>query len=167
VLSALEKSRSLPTVLDAPGYYEVLRTTIRPTLSVPFGVVEELKRRVPPRSVVLADPRESCALVVLIDAYCVNPAAVYGHFFLSARRYMAAYVHSIDGRDDDWHPFFNDVWPPEAREAEMLREYRVGYLLAGPEYAGAIERKLQTLRIAAGVIAAREGYVLYALNATP
>jgi hypothetical protein len=69
----LRGARSSPSVLDWDSYYETLRQSIRPPLPVPREVVDDLRLRVPPRQVVLADPRYSCALVVLMDAYCINP----------------------------------------------------------------------------------------------
>jgi hypothetical protein len=164
LLARVKSARAAPTVLDWPAYYDVLRASIRPTVPVPRAVVDELKMKIPPRSVVAADPRYSCGLVVLLDAYCVNPEAIYGHFFLSARGYQANFVHSIDGQDADWHPFFNAVWPPEEGERTFIATYRVRYLLADPARAELIDRKLLELHIGANVEMRRDGYVLYRLN---
>ena len=161
----VKSARAEPSVLNWPGcMYEVLRASIRPSVPVPRAVVDELRLKIPPRSVVAADPRYSCGLVVLLDAYCVNPESIYGHFFLNARAYQDRFVHSIDGQDGDWHPFFNAVWPPEEGERAFIAEYHVRYLLADPARAELIDRKLTELKIAAHVEMRRDGYVLYRLN---
>jgi hypothetical protein len=160
----VKSARAAPSVLNWPAYYDVLRASIRPSVPVPRAVVDELRLKIPPRSVVASDPRYSCGLVVLLDAYCVNPESIYGHFFLSAIAYQDKFVHSIDGQDADWHPFFNSVWPPEERERTFIAEYRVRYLLADPARAELIDRKLLDLHIGANVEMRRDGYVLYRLN---
>ena len=95
-----------PSVLEWNPYYEQLRTTIAPALPVPRPVIDELRRRIPPRQVVLADPRYSCGLVVLVNAYCINPASIYGHYFQPAAAYFRGYV-SDRGSESPLHPFFN------------------------------------------------------------
>jgi hypothetical protein len=118
----------------------------------------------PSRQILLANPRDSCALVVLLDAYCINPERIYGHFFLSARRYHEECVHDVEGHEEDWHPFFNSTWPAENCERTLLRDYRVGYLLADPEHQTLIERKLLALNTDATTVMRRDGYVLYRIG---
>ena len=126
-----------------------------------------MRARLPPRQVLVSDPRYSCSLAALVDAYCVNPDHVYGQYYLGARRYQLEYVHSIDGSDFDWHPFFNDTWPIEDRERRFLQDYSVAYLLADPAHADLIARKLALLQPGAAREYSRDGYVLYHLQPHP
>jgi predicted tellurium resistance membrane protein TerC len=151
---------SSPSVLDWPSYYEELKTSIAPPLPVPRTVVDELRRHVPSRQVVLADPDYSCALVVLLDAYCINPASVYGHYFQPAEGYFAKYVREGDGQTRR-HPFFNDDPSLSDGERELLRDYRVSYILTDPEFAEAMALKLGAGIVGATLEMDQEGYRLY------
>jgi hypothetical protein len=105
--------------------------------------------------------------VVLLDAYCINPEFVYGQYFLTAQQYQARYVHSIEGTDQDWHPFFNATWPLDDREGALLQDYAPDYLLADPPHAWLIDRKLRALGANAVPELNRDGYVLYRLSPPP
>ena len=154
---------SRPSVLNWPAYYEELAHTIAPPLPVPRTVVDELRRRVPPRQILLAHPSYSCALVVLMDAYCVNPEFIYGAFFLSARRYQDEYVRRIDGQPPE-HPFFNSRTSLTADEDRFLTEYHVSYLLADPEHAEPIALKLKEATVGTTLEMDQDGYRLYKVN---
>jgi hypothetical protein len=123
-------------------------------------VVDEVRRRVPPRQVVLAHPSYSCALVVLMDAYCVNPESIYGDYFRPATRYHAEYVRLSDGQAPE-HPFFNASPSLTDLEDRLLKEYRVSYLLADPEHADQIARKLENATIGVSLETEIDGYRLY------
>jgi len=131
---------------------------------VPGSVIRELRPRLPPRQVLVADPRYSCGLVPLVDAYCVNPEIIYAGYFLTARRYQEQYVHSRDDADGDWHPFYNTTWPMEDAEFTFLQDFGVTYLLADPEHAALIARKLAALDVGAAIEFTRDGYVLYRIR---
>lgn len=156
--------REAPAVSDWSAYYPSLSASIRPPLTMPQAVFDELRTRLPPRQVLLADPRESCTLAMLLDAYCINPTAIYGHFFLGARSYLLHETHSMEGQEDDWHPFFNATWPVEDSERTVLSRYGVQYLLADPAHSALILRKLNALGTPASVEMQKQGYVLYHLT---
>lgn len=151
----------MPSVVDWNRYYPLLQNTLRPKLTIPGPIVSDLRQRVSPRQVVVANPQYSCSLAVLLDAYCVNPAHIYGQYYLTAQPYQDRFVHSTEGRDEDWHPFFNDTWPLEGREATFLRDYSVDYLLTDPDHDALISRKLQALHLAVTPEMSRDGYTLY------
>jgi len=160
--AALARARTMPSVIAWADYYENLARTIAPSLPVPRSVVDTLKQRLPPRQVLLADPHYSCGLVVLLDAYCVNPEAIYGYYFLSGERYLSDYTRQgAAGDERSWHPFFNDTWPSDPSEVTIIRDLHVDYLLADPPHAGLIDRKLSTLSPPAEVVERVEGFVLY------
>jgi hypothetical protein len=164
LVAAVRNAWTAPSVLEWNAYYDVLQKTILPRMPLPRPVVDELRRRVPPRQVVVANPSYSCSLAVVLDAYCINPEFIYGQYYLTARGYQDHYVHSIDGVDEDWHPFFNATWPLEDRERTFLQEYSVNYLLADPLHAALIDRKLRALNIRATLESSHNGYVLYSLG---
>ena len=151
---------SHPSTLDWPAYYEKLAQTIRPPLPVPRAVVDEMRRRIPPRQVVLAHPSYSCALVVLMDAYCINPESIDGDYFRPAARYHAEYVRATDGQDPE-HPFFNTRPALTDLEDRFLREYRVSYVLADPSHAQQIARKLENASVGVSLEIEVHGYRLY------
>jgi hypothetical protein len=163
VFRRLEEARTSPSVLDWPAYYDTLRESLSPPLPLPASVVGELRRVLPPRQVLLADPHYSCALVVLVDAYCINPEFIYGHHFLPAARYLDVYVDSAGGRAPE-HPFFNASPSLSAAERQLLADYDVSYVLADPDHADAIDGKLRETGINAIVEINRDGYVLYRLR---
>jgi hypothetical protein len=140
-----------------------MRQSIAPPLPVPRAVVDELRRMVPPRQVLLAHPGYSCALVVLVDAYCMNPEFIYGHYFLTAARYHEEYVDSAQ-TERPVHPFFNSNPALSDAERRLLIEYRVSYVLADPEHAEQIDRKLRETRIGAILEMNLEGYRLYSIS---
>jgi len=173
ILAHLKQARSVPSVLNFPSYYERLKGATAP---IPLAVMEDLQRIVPPRQVVLADPTYSCGLVVLLDAYCVNPARISGHFFLPAIRYFEVYVEassirpgavSLDnggehpGENQEVHPFFNSTSSISERERRLLVDYNVTYILADPEHRDGIDAKLRHGGIDATIEANRDGYRLY------
>jgi len=154
-------ARESASVLNWPAYYdETLRQSIVPPIPVPETVVSELRRRIPPRSVLLADPRYSCALVVLFDAYCINPEKVYNAlYFRSAERYHSEYV----GRGENGtpqHPFFNANSTLSTAEERLLTDYNVSYLLTDPESTEWATAKLTRLSFAT-LEYERDGYRLY------
>jgi len=158
-----QAARSSPSVLDWPSYYEKLSRSIAPPIPVPGGVVDELRTRIPPRQVVLADPRYSCALVVLFDGYCINPESIYnGLYFRTAEHYHAEYVHIGDGGGPE-HPFFNANLTLTAAEARLLTEYRVSYLLTDPDSSDQTALKLRALG-GATLEMERDGYRLYRIT---
>lgn len=152
-----------PSVLDWPLYYEELRQSIAPPLPIPRGIVDELRHRMPPRRILLAHPRYSCALVVLIDAYCVNPERIYGHYFQPAARYHAEYVVSESGQGPQ-HPLFNSSFSLTSTERRFLAEYGVSYILADADHAESIARKLRDAAISAQVELNRDGYRLFRIG---
>jgi len=162
LLGRFREAHHEPSVVDWPGYYDVIRTTMnnQTPIRVPASVVDALKVRLSPRTVLLSNPDYSCALAALLDAYCVNPADIYGHYFLSAGPYLAHY-RQVGADGHAWHPFFNSTWPVDERERSMLKDYEVRYLLADPEHAEMIQRKLDALQVAATVEFRGGGYVLY------
>ena len=163
VFNGFEAALSSPSVLDWPAYYEGLDDTFDASLTLPRGVVDELRQRIPPRQVVLAHPRYSCALVVLLDAYCINPESVPGHYFQPAARYLAEYVDREDGQPPQ-HPFFNAITSLTEREDRLLTEYHVSYLLADPEHAEQIGRKLGDTNLRVTLEMEQDGYRLYKIN---
>ncbi len=160
----LRDARASPSVLDWPAYYEkTLRQSIAPPIPVPGGVMKELRKRIPPRSVVLADPRYSCALVVLFSSYCINPETIYnGLYFRTAERYHAEYVRRGDGGIPE-HPFFNANATLTASEARLLTEYRVSFLLTDPDSTDRTAEKLTQLGNAT-LEMEHDGYRLYRIN---
>lgn len=183
VVTAFREALAFPSVLDWPSYYEYLQDAIAPRLPVPRAVVDELRRRIPPRQTLLANPSYSCALVVLVNAYCINPERIYGHAFLPAARYHAAYVHAASagdfvavihhedepagGRtegDNPQHPFFNSTSSLSDLEKRFLGDYHVSYVLADPEHAEQIDRKLREAGVGATLEMSLEGYHLYRIH---
>jgi len=164
VLTRVGTGRSAPSVLEWPAYYEQLRTTIAPPLPVPREVVDQLRRRIPPRQVVLADPRYSCALVVLIDAYCVNPASIYGHYFQPAAGYFREYVRER-GSDSPEHPFFNSTTSLSDAERSLIPRYHVAYVLTDPEFDDLIASKLAAAVEGISLEMTLDGYRLYRVTA--
>ncbi len=164
LLDRFARAYELPSVVDWPAYYETLKGSIAPRLPVPRSVVDELRRRIPPRQVVLADPRYSCAVVVLIDAYCINPEHIYGHYFQPAARYHADYVMP-QGNGDGAHPFFNFSGSLTEGERRLLKEYGVSYVLTDPVYTEQIAAKLRDLPTAT-LEMDLSGYRLYRIGAT-
>ena len=152
-----------PSVLDWPSHYEELKRSIAPPLPVPRSVVDELRKRIPPRQIVLAHPRYSCALVVLIDAYCINPESIYGHYFQPSARYFAEFVREENGQPPQ-HPFFNASPSLTDSEGRLLTEYHVSYVLADPEHAEQIGRKLGETKARATLEMEQDGYRLYRIS---
>ena len=111
----------------------------------------------------LAHPGYSCALVVLVDAYCINPESIYGDYFRPAAPYHAGYVSLEDGQTPE-HPFFNAGLSLTNGEDRLLREYGVSYLLAGPEHAEQIGLKLGSATVAATLEFELDGYRLYRIS---
>jgi hypothetical protein len=163
IFHRFDHTRASPSVVDWGSYYEGLKQSIAPPLPVPRVVIDALQKHVPPRQVVLADPRYSCALVVLIDAYCINPDSIYGHYFQPAARYHTEYVTAGPG-DVPIHPFFNATTSLTSAEARLLEEYRVSYVLADPVYAEAIAGKLREIAGEASLEFDVDGYQLYRIG---
>jgi hypothetical protein len=165
---AAEPVSGRPRVSICPRLAGLLRegrsdSRSRPPIPVPEGVVEELRKRIPPRSVVLADPRYSCALVVLFSGYCINPEKVYnGLYFRTAERYHAEYVR-VGDRGIPEHPFFNTNPTLTAGEARLLTDYRVSYLLTDPDSTNQTAGKLTQLG-SATLEMERDGYRLYRIS---
>ena len=165
LLTRFQIARAAPSVLDWDDYYERLRETIAPPLPVPRAVVDELRRRIPPRQIVLADPRYSCALVVLLNAYCINPASIYGHYFAPAVGYYRGYV-ADRGSDSPQHPFFNSAAALSDAERTVIEDLRVGYVLTDPQYGDLIATKLARAVEGAHLEMTLDGYQLYRVTAT-
>jgi hypothetical protein len=163
IFHRFDHTRASPSVVDWAPYYEGLKQSIAPPLPVPRVVIDALQKHIPPRQVVLADPRYSCALVVLIDAYCINPDSIYGHYFQPAARYHTEYVTAGAG-DVPIHPFFNATISLTSAEARLLEEYRVSYVLADPVYAEAIAGKLREIAGGASLEFDVDGYQLYRIG---
>ena len=163
MFTRFNEAASRPSSLDWPAYYGELAQTVRPLLPVPRAVVDELRRRIPPRQVVLAHPSYSCGLVVLMDAYCINPESIYGDYFRPATRYHAEYVRVTDGQAPE-HPFFNTHSSLTDLENRLLREYRVSYVLADPEHADLIGRKLENATTGVSLETEILGYRLYKID---
>ena len=156
-------ARTSPSVLDWPAYYEgQLRHSVYPP-TVPIGVLDELRRRIPPRQIVLAHPRYSCALAALIDAYCVNPFSISGHYFQPAAPYFAKYVRQEEGALPQ-HPFFNGNRDLTDAERRLLREYNIAYVLVPPEDSEQISRKVEGAAPGATLEMEHEGYRLYRIS---
>jgi hypothetical protein len=164
VLQRWRQARTSPSVTDWRAYYPVLRQTMRPPVPVPFAVIESLKHVMPPRQVLLSNPDYSCSLAALLDAYCVNPVKVYGHYFLSGERYLLDYTHRMPNGESDWHPFFNEDWPAEPRESKIISDLRIDYLLADPAHADLMDRKLRALQAPVEVAQRVDGFVLYRIR---
>jgi hypothetical protein len=165
ILDRFRAAREYPSVLDWPRYYETLPETFAAVLTLPRGVVDELRERLPVRQVLLAHPRYSCDLVVLLDAYCFNPTGIHGHFFEPAAGYLRDYVQDKDGPSPR-HPFFDDTPSLSDAERRLLQQYRVSYVLADPEHADRIAAKLETADAGAMLVFERDGYRLFRLNPT-
>jgi hypothetical protein len=164
IVDRLRAASASPSVLDWPRYYEQLPRTFVPPVRLPREVVDEMRKRIPPRQVVLADPRYSCGLVVLLDAYCMNPEDIYGHYFEPAAAYFRDYVREKDGPAPR-HPFFDDSSSLSDAERRLLDEYHVSYVLAGPEHADQIAAKLEAAEVGAELEFDRDGYRLFRLTA--
>ena len=164
VMTRITTARATPSVLEWPAYYPRLQTTIAPPLPVPRAVVDELRRRIPPRQIVLADPRYSCALVVLIDAYCINPVSIYGHYFQPAVAYFRDYVKER-GSDTPEHPFFNSTASVSDAERALIQQYHVAYVLTDPEFGDLIASKLTAVVSGITLETTVEGYRLYRVTA--
>ena len=164
LVTRFQAARVAPSVLEWNPYYEQLRTTIAPALPVPRPVIDELRRRIPPRQVVLADPRYSCGLVVLVNAYCINPASIYGHYFQPAAAYFRGYVFDR-GSESPLHPFFNLSPTLSDAERTLIQDYHVGYVLTDPQYGDLIGSKLAQAVGDAHLEMTLDGYQLYRINA--
>jgi hypothetical protein len=165
VITRFQAARMSPSVLDWNRYYGQLQQTIAPPLPVPRAVVDELRRRIPPRQVVLADPRYSCAIVVLVDAYCINPASIYGHYFQPAVRYFQGYV-ADRASESPQHPFFNATTSISDAERSLIQDYGVTYVLTDPQYGDVIGAKLARAVEGARLEMALDGYQLYRVSAS-
>jgi hypothetical protein len=113
---------------------------------------------------VLADPRYSCAIVVLFDAYCINPPSISGHYFQPALPYLERYV-GRDASGRQAHPFFDGTPVLRPEEDLLLKEYNVSYILADPESAHAIDAKLKKASTASVLDFEHAGWRLYRLGA--
>ena len=160
VITRFQLARTAPSVLEWDAYYDRLRQTIAPPLPVPRAVVDEMRRRIPARQILLADPRYSCALVVLINAYCINPASIYGHYFQPAVAYYRGYV-AERGSDSPVHPFFNATTALTVAERAVIGDYGVDYLLTDPQFGGLIEDKLARAGQRAHLEMTLDGYQLF------
>jgi hypothetical protein len=162
LLDRLRVARNQPSALDRVAYYDSIRATInnKTPIPAPGAVIDALTRRLAPRAVLLSNPGYSCALAALLDAYCVNPQEIYGHYYLSAEPYLARY-RLVRDDGESWHPFFNATWPVDPRERTLLKDYGVQYLLADPEHAELIQTKLDALGAHATVELRMNGYVLH------
>jgi hypothetical protein len=165
VITRFQIARTAPSVLEWDGYYERLRQTIAPPLPVPRAVVDEMRRRMPARQILLADPRYSCALVVLINAYCINPASIYGHYFQPAVAYYRGYV-AERASDSPVHPFFNSTTALSVAERALIGDYGVDYLLTDPQFGGLIEDKLARAGQRAQLEMTLDGYRLYRITSS-
>jgi hypothetical protein len=163
IIDRFRSAGAYPSVLDWPRYYDDLPRTYAAVLTVPRAVVDELRQRLPPRQVLLAHPRYSCDLVVLLDAYCFNPAAIHGHFFEPASGYLRDYVRDKDGPAPQ-HPFFDETSSLTDAERRLLRQYHVSYVLADPEHADRIAAKLDAAGTGAMLVFERDGYRLFRLS---
>ena len=164
MVTRFREAQTTPSVLEWDRYYEQLRTTIAPPLPVPRAVIDELRRRVPARQIVLADPRYSCALVVLLNAYCINPASIYGHYFQPAIGYYRGYVTDRSS-DSPQHPFFNSTPGLSEAERRLIADYHVDFVLTDPRYGELIGSKLEAVS-SARLEMTLEGYQLYRVTAT-
>jgi len=161
LVDRLRESRAIPSVENWPAYYERLKTTFAASLDpVPLDAVNALRARVPPRSVVLADPRYSCDLAMLINGYCINPEKIYGHFYRPAAAYLAEYVTESPGAAPE-HPFFNAATVLSDAEARLLRDYRIDFILVDDGHRAAIDIKLRQAGIRTEVDYDAGGYRLY------
>jgi hypothetical protein len=165
IFTRFTTAQATASVLEWPGFYEQLSRTIAPPLPVPREVVDELRRRIPPRQVVLADPRYSCALVVLIDAYCINPGSIYGHYFQPAVAYFRQYVRAR-GSDSPEHPFFNSTGLLSDGERSLIQDYDVQYVLTDPDFDDLMGDKLAAAVEAASLEMTLDGYRLYRVTAS-
>jgi hypothetical protein len=165
LVTRFREAHAMPSVLEWDRYYDQLRQTIAPPLPVPRTVVDELRRRVPARQIVLADPRYSCALVVLLNAYCINPASIYGHYFQPAIGYYRGYVADRSSESPQ-HPFFNTTAGPSEAERRLIADYRVDFVLTDPRYGDLIGSKLAQAVEGARLELTLEGYQLYRITAT-
>jgi hypothetical protein len=165
LVTRFRAAQATPSVVEWDRYYERLRETIAPPLPVPREVVDELRRRIPPRQVVLADPRYSCALVVLFNAYCINPASIYGHYFQPAIMYFRGYVSDRDS-DVPQHPFFNLIPVVSQAERRLIHDYGVTYVLTDPRYGDLIGAKLAQIVENVQLEMTLDGYQLYRVTAS-
>jgi hypothetical protein len=164
LIARFQIARMSASVLNWDDYYERLQETIAPPLPVPRRVVDELRRRIPPREIVLADPEYSCALVVLMNAYCINPVSIYGHYFQPAVSYYRGYVSGSG--DSPEHPFFNTTTSLSEQERALIRDYHIKYVLTDPRYGDLIGSKLGQAVEDARLEMTLDGYALYRLIAT-
>jgi hypothetical protein len=158
------EARSSPSVRDWAAYYEELKETYSTSLSrVPREVVDAMRIHVPPRQIVLAHPQYSCDLAMLIDAYCINPERIPGHYYQPAAPYFAKYVVRHDEQTLE-HPFFNGSLSLSEQERRLLRDYRIGYVLTDPEYAVQTGAKLMEAAVGASLELEQSGFRLYRLT---
>jgi hypothetical protein len=126
-------------------------------------VVDAVARALPPRQILLSEPRYSCALAPLVDAYCVNPERIYGHYFLAAAGYVDSLVRA-NPSGDVVHPIFNRDEGLAPTERRFLDGYDTVYVLAGPPYRDTIAWKLQSLGRPSEQIFEEQGYRLYVVG---
>jgi hypothetical protein len=164
LIDRLREADSSPSVREWPAYYEELKQTYSASLSrVPRELVDALRTRIPHRQIVLAHPRYSCDLAMLIDANCINPERIPGHYYQPAAAYLTKYVARRDGQPPE-HPFFNGSSSLDERERSLLRDYRISYVLADPEYAAQIGTKLASADVRALLELEQSGFRLYRIS---
>jgi hypothetical protein len=80
-----------------------------------------------------------------------------------AEGYFAKYVREGDGQTRR-HPFFNGDPSLSDAERELLRDYRVSYVLTDPEFAEAMALKLGGGIVGTTLEMDQDGYRLYKVN---
>lgn len=155
LLQTLVRAWASPSVLDWPAFYPVLRASTNPAIDLPAPILEDLERLLPPLQTLIADPAHSYSLPVVLNQHIVNP----GHRISTSLEYWERYTHEEDGRRV--HPIFNTSEVLSADERRFLRDFRVQYVLANPDYAGVVGRKLSAEPASFERVYARDGFLLF------
>jgi hypothetical protein len=156
--SKLEENRGTPSVVDWRKYYAYLRTTM--DIDIPWEVLQDLRRIIPPQQVVIFDPRESILIPFLMNQYIVNPGVEFSTDMAYYRDYVKA-----DPAGGRIHPVYNHSEVLTEREREFMDVYGVDYILVNPTYAATVKKKLADYSSRFHLVYEKDGFLLYESSA--
>jgi hypothetical protein len=126
------------------------------TIDIPWEVLEDLRRVIPPQQVMIFDPRESILIPFLLNEYVVNP----GVEFSTDMAYYRDYV-KVDATGGRTHPLYNQNDVLTAREREFIDGYGVDYILVNPTYAAVVKKKMTDYSGRFHLVYEKNGFLLY------
>jgi hypothetical protein len=156
----LKESQGRPSVTDWRDYYASLQERL--SIDIPWEVLEDLRRILPPQKIVLFDPRQSIMIPFLLNEYIVNPGVEYS----TDMAYFKDYVRTNEfGRKT--HPIYNDSAQLTNQEREFIDQYAIDFVLVNPKYASIVRTKMLAYSERFHLIYERAGFLLYGKTPAP